>query len=255
MRRASRWLLAALCGMSVAGCTDAMGVAHPAYSPVPTVNSAGCDPSVPCFSSIEDVPPSFFPKVYSVSPVVYWEGSTSVSSSRMQYFGNCVRQEFDITITGPTDNSRTAQFAECAFWPDSRLHQASGVTLTAGGACGHTVNLASTHSAISKIFIEWRGFTSSEVVVSAGDGEPQPACTCQGGGDPLKGGEIPTNMSPGGGVAASTTDCTGGGGPGPGTTTLTCYTMTVDHYWYYPDTNTYEYRYSESSTWCEENPT
>jgi hypothetical protein len=26
--------------------------------------------------------------------------------------------------------------------------------LTAGGACGHTVNLASTHTAISKIFIE-----------------------------------------------------------------------------------------------------
>jgi hypothetical protein len=250
MHRALSALLAAACGVGMTGCADALGVAHPAYSPVATVSSAGCDPSFPCFSSIDDVPASFFPKIYMVSPVVYWDGATSVSSSYMQYFGNCVRQDFAITITGPAANSRAAEFADCAFWPDSRVHQTSGATLTAGGTCGHTANLASTHTAISKIFIEWRGFTSSEVVVSAGDGAQQPPCTCQTGEGPPTGGENVTSISAQGDVAAS---CTGGGGPGQGTTTVTCYTMIVDHYWYYPDTDTYEYRYSETSTWCEEN--
>lgn len=54
-------------------------------------------------------------------------------------------------------------------------------------------------------------------------------------------------------ASASSGDCTGsGGGPGGETTPYTCYTVTTDYYWYYPDTNTYEYRYSEESTWCEE---
>lgn len=48
----------------------------------------------------------WFPKVYSVSPVVYWEGANSVSSSRMQYFGNCVKQEFDITIIAVEEQER-----------------------------------------------------------------------------------------------------------------------------------------------------
>jgi hypothetical protein len=58
-------------------------------------------------------------------------------------------------------------------------------------------------------------------------------------------------ISPAGETPSSTTSCTGGGGGGGGTTPITCYTVTVDHYWYYPDTDSYEYRYSETSTWCE----
>lgn len=40
-------------------------------------------------------------------------------------------------------------------------------------------------------------------------------------------------------------------GPGGGTGTLHCYTYSVDHYWYYPDTGEYEYRFTETKTWCE----
>lgn len=53
--------------------------------------------------------------------------------------------------------------------------------------------------------------------------------------------------------ASVASDCTGGGpAPGGETTRYTCYTTVTDYYWYYPDTNTYEYRYSEETTWCEE---
>lgn len=78
-----------------------------------------------------------------------------------------------------------------------------------------------------------------------------PAEPCEDGeGD--KGGELV--QSAGAGDASPSSDCTGGGGgPGGETTPNTCYTITTDHYWYYPDTNTYEFRYSEESTWCEEN--
>ncbi len=47
--------------------------------------------------------------------------------------------------------------------------------------------------------------------------------------------------------------CTGGGPPtGGGTARHRCYTTVTDYYWYYPDTHTYEYRYSEESTWCKD---
>jgi hypothetical protein len=195
-----RWVLIALSAISMTGCADAIGVTHSGYGPVPMVSSSGCgDGSVPCFSSVDDVPDDWwFPKIYSVSPVVYWEGANSVSSSRMQYFGNCVKQEFDITITGPTANSRDALFEECRFWPDSRWHQTSGVPLMAGGTCGHTVTLATTHRAISKIFIEWQGFTATEAVASGGDGDQQPQCSCDSGDGPPKGGEAPMSISAGG---------------------------------------------------------
>jgi hypothetical protein len=46
------------------------------------------------------------------------------------------------------------------------------------------------------------------------------------------------------------TECGGSGGSGGGSTVV-CYTIITDHYWYYPDTGDYEYRYSTSETYCE----
>jgi hypothetical protein len=46
----------------------------------------------------------------------------------------------------------------------------------------------------------------------------------------------------------------GGGVKDPGSDGFyRCYTYTVDHYWYYPDTGVYEYRYTTEQTWCEYN--
>jgi hypothetical protein len=59
-------------------------------------------------------------------------------------------------------------------------------------------------------------------------------------------------MSPGSGPSMTCSGSGPGSEPGDGGTTYRCYTVTIHHYWYYPETNTYEYRYSEESTWCEE---
>jgi hypothetical protein len=41
-----------------------------------------------------------------------------------------------------------------------------------------------------------------------------------------------------------------GGGENPDIN-ITCWTLTVDHYWYFPDTHEFVYRYSSTYTWCE----
>jgi len=56
--------------------------------------------------------------------------------------------------------------------------------------------------------------------------------------------EEPETPGPGGGG--------GPGDPGGGGGMMRCYTYTVDHYWYHPDTGEYEYRYTETKTWCDE---
>jgi hypothetical protein len=43
-----------------------------------------------------------------------------------------------------------------------------------------------------------------------------------------------------------------GGGGGGGGSVWRCYTVTTDHYWYYPDTGDFEYRYTETSRYCEQ---
>lgn len=51
-------------------------------------------------------------------------------------------------------------------------------------------------------------------------------------------------------LTSSTRTSTGGGGSGSGGD-ITCYQLEIDHYWYYPDTGEFEYRYTETFTWCE----
>jgi hypothetical protein len=53
-------------------------------------------------------------------------------------------------------------------------------------------------------------------------------------------------------ITSSGCEGTGGGGGGGGTTTLRCYTIQVEHYWYYPDTGEFEYRYTDVQTYCEQ---
>lgn len=238
--------------LGLVGCADgAVTGTRPRLAPGQPVFSADCDPSVPCFSSPEEVPKEWSPKIHSVSPVVYWEGSTATGSSRMSYFGNRAEEKFTLTITGPSTVSRTAESASNGgVFPDNYVHTTNGFPLTApGGSCGHLADLASQHFAITTIWITYRGFGSTSASAPGGDSKRQPDCSCGegGGGDP----DDPNVESVSAGSSAMAS-CTGGGGPGEGTTSYTCYTVTTDYYWYYPDTGTYEYRYSEESTYCEE---
>lgn len=235
------------------GCADAAVTgARPRLAPDQPVYSAECDPSVPCFASPEEVPEEWSPKIYSVSPVVYWEGSTAVGSSRMNYYGNRAEEKFTLTISGASSASRTAESASNGgFFPGNYWHTTNGFTLAApGGSCGHLADLGSQHFAITTIWITWRGFGSTTASAPAGDNRRQPDCSCTGGGGDPDGVVVQSVSTDS--DASTSSDCTGGG-PGGETTSYTCYTVTTDYYWYYPDTDTYEYRYSEETSWCEEN--
>lgn len=253
MNAVLRQLLIAICGAGVIGCADATGI-QTRLSPTSPVYSAGCDPSVPCYGSTGDIPNEAFPRIHSVHPVVYWEGDRAVASSAMYYYGNRAEETGQLVISGRSNAERDVSATSEHFWISNYLHQTPGAPLTApAGACGHLANLSMAHKAVSKFFIEWQGFTSTDVQVSGGHSARQPDCTCGSGddGSPDDDQHV-TSISADAGPAASTSDCSGGGGPGGGVTRSTCYTMTVDHYWYFPDTNTYEYRFSEEMTWCEE---
>ena len=251
MHTMSRWWMAGVTALAMAGCADgALTGTRPKLAPDQPRYSAGCDPSVPCFDSPDDVPKDWSPRIYSVSPVVYWNGSTAIGSSRMSYYGNRAEEKFTLTVTGPSTASRTAESASNGgFFPDNYVHATSGFPLEApGGSCGHLADLASQHFATTSIWINYRGFGSTTVSAPGGDSRRQPDCSCGEGapGDP----DDPNVEGIGAGPVLMS--CTGGSGPGEAPTLHTCYTATTDYYWYYPDTGTYEYRYSDESTWCEE---
>jgi hypothetical protein len=110
-----------------------------------------------------------------------------------------------------------------------------------------TLDAATEHRASSFTFRTRYAFSSAKH--SCGP----PAARCGDDGDG-PGGELITGMSP---TAGPSMSCTGGGGGGPGgdgggeSGMYRCYTVTTDHYWYDPEADTYEYRYTEESTWCE----
>jgi hypothetical protein len=251
-------MVVAAWAFAIAGCTDASltgtrpGVIRP-------MSSAGCDPSVPCVTSEEDVPTDWLPRIYTVSPVVYWEGGTAVASSRMTYRGNRAEEKFTLAISGPTSAQRSAEASSNGgILPSDYVHVTPGFRLSApGGSCGHVATLTSQHSATTTIWVEYRGFGSTSVTRSGDDERSQPACSCGDGGG-KGGGELVENRS---GAFDATllvqADCTGDGGSGGGGGSggeggmMRCYTVTTEHYWYHTDTGVYEYRYTETNTWCE----
>lgn len=65
-----------------------------------------------------------------------------------------------------------------------------------------------------------------------------------------------SDMGDGRGEYMESYSCDGGGASGGGGTqdggSMNCWTIRIDHYWYYPDSGRVEYRYSTTSTWCEQ---
>ncbi len=225
-----------------------MGVTAHHSSPVPVVNSAGCgDGSLPCYSESESS--IFQPKITRIMPIVYWDRyqpSVSNSSTSMDFWGNCYRIELRIMISGPTEISRDLPVAEdCpSFLLTNHRVSPPGQPVGVNGSCGHVANLSGVHHAYSRFFLEYKGLTQLQTTATGSDVEAQPACC------PKSPVEAPYSIDAETYPVAAV--CNDGGGGGGGTTTIRCYTMTIDHYWYYPGTGTYEYRYSEDTTWCEE---
>ena len=234
------------------GCAD-LGVTSPAISTSPTPSYAEeCHPSYPCYDRMDDVPAELAPKIYSVSPLVYWDGNTAIASSVMRYFGNRAEESFSLSITGPSSASRTAESSSTAAiipWDAEHTTPGFGLATPNGKTCGHHAQLTSQHHAISTIWLTFRGFGELRVSQPGGNSRSQPECPCSGDGSAGPGDEPILSVTPNFTPSATCTD--GGGGDGGGTT-YRCYTVRLDHYWYYPDTDTYEYRYSEEYSYCEE---
>lgn len=251
MSRLSAWLVC-MAGPATLACAD-LGVTSPPLSTLPRqpAYAEECHPSYHCYERLEDVPPEIAPKIYHINPLVYWDGSRAVGSSYMDYFGNRAEESFTLTITGPSSATRTAESASnAAIIPWNATHTTPGFALSApnGGSCGHFAQLISQHHAISTVWLTFRGFGELRVSRPGDADRRQPDCTCSGGGSGP--GDQPV-LSTSADLTPSTT-CTGGGGDDGSGTTYRCYTVRLDHYWYYPDTDTYEYRYSEEYSYCEE---
>ena len=127
-------------------------------------------------------------------------------------------------------------------------HDYLNTTVDLSGDCKEytVIDAATEHRASSITFRARYAFSTDK----ASCGPPPASCNDDGDGP---GGELVTSMSP---TAGPSMSCTGGGGGpgadgGGGSGTYRCYTVTTDHYWYDPETDTYEYRYTEESTWCE----
>jgi|GEM_PF-2744709 len=253
MKQLSGWVALAACGIGTMGCAD-LGVTSASLSPIPQrpLHAEECNPSVPCVATRADIPAEWAPKIYSVHPVVYWSGDRAVGSSTMSYYGNRAEETFELKISGLSEASRTAGATSngSSIFPTNNTHTTPGFPLTAPkGSCGHLADLSSRHFATTTIWVSWEGFDGNTVSRSGGHSSRQPECSCGGGGSGP--GDDPPILSVGPTFTPSA-NCTGGGGGDTGGTTYRCYMVRLDYYWYYPDTDTYEYRYSEEYSYCEE---
>lgn len=173
-------LWGAACIVAVSGCADAtfpkaQVSVHPVVN---TVTMATCDGTVPCYASMDAVPPAtLLPEIYDISPVVYWDYEDAVGSSRMTYYGNRAEETFKLDIFGPSSASRTAlATSQPSFLPQYNVHVTPGFRLGADGDCGHTADLKSQHTAKSVLFVEYRGLTEVSVSRAGGDVDRQAEC-------------------------------------------------------------------------------
>jgi hypothetical protein len=141
--------------------------------------------------------------------------SEAIYTGTMRYDAYHARVSALATTTGPNPfhetffpkENHTSSFLNNGFLAQWKGH--------INGHCGNTVTLDLNFSA-------WWVFTGGWVIneqsKSSRHTVSQSACSSGGGG---------------------------GGGGMEGGGILRCTTQLLDHYWYYPDTNTYEYRYTE----------
>ena len=215
MPKMSGWLMFAACGVGTLGCAD-LGVTNPPLSTIPRqpAYAEECHLDYPCYERLEDVPSEIAPKIESIHPVVYWDESRAVGCSVMYYWGNRAEESFTLTITGPSQATRTAEAAStAAIIPWHARHETPGFTLAApnGKSCGHFAQLTSVHTAISTVWLEFRGFGELKVMKPGGDDARQPDCACSGGSGP--GVEPVLSTAPNFTPSAT---CSGDGGGGGG---------------------------------------
>jgi hypothetical protein len=189
---------------------------------------------------------------------------TEDEEARITSFGTDIRMPFGgpLTVVAYTTTSRATHITHAlritktvggrsyttTLNDDSGFLNQSSLFTTVGmdGDCGTrtTIRAQTTHTAGS--ILVPRQFAASEDEASCG----VPPDSCGGDGDGGGPDDVVVQGAGEGPDAQTSGECTGSG-PGGEPARQTCYTVVTDYYWYYPDTGTYEYRYSEETTWCE----
>lgn len=185
----------ALMAMGLAGCADASMLAppRPIVPPERFVSyvPGEYDNSAPYYDDESQVP-GWQPAVLSKSPTVYWNGRSAVGSSTMTYFGNRAEEKFQLSIQGPSSDTRPAGSSSYGgFWPDTYQHTTGGFSLGAMADCGHVANLASEHFAKITFFVAFKGFELLETSQSDGATDYQPGCPSEDKTEPANGGGSP----------------------------------------------------------------
>lgn len=243
MTKKFRCLSLIVCAVALASCSDA---GNPAAPPL--------EPS----RSEEEIPPE-----YSQGPALrnYWtdvgfDPDYAYGIAYMEYYGNRAKQILNLTLRRDGNVVMSAPPAESEQHPMVPSippnYRSMYTTSTIGVAskCGHQVDGYSSHSAWHEFFTKSGGVMSWEK-----ETQPSNKSAAQSGTNVQN--KIPTWNTAGSlgspGIRKSTSTCdsesgsTGGGSTGGG---WSCTTVYFDHYWYYPDTGTYEYRYTSSKTTC-----
>jgi hypothetical protein len=229
-----------VCALTLTGCSSMVDVLEPDRAPA-------------LMSYNDEMPPE-----YQQDPSIgrYWTdvgfiGDNAYGQAYMQYYGNRAEQRLTLTLRNDAGTIGTATgLSEQQRWtpaltPSGRdLWTDAGIALNS--SCTFYLDGSTTHSAWHEFltrnggWLSWGRTTQSswKSATRTGGGNAQSV-------DPL----FPPSYD----YTPSPDQCGGGspgGGGGSGGGNMTCYTIATDHYWYYPDTGTYEYRYTSYSTHC-----
>lgn len=242
---------------AVAACSDATAPmegsgARPRFAvvmqpydgdPPPETTPPPPNPTVP-EATPEEL--SYLPPEYRIETLFLYHhtdasfrGTTATAEGVMTWRGNRGEQELTMTVRG-TDGNIERKFTSAGGngfpWSENTLRTPGQFLMQS--PCGNILDANTRHTIWNQMRlpdgVSRDGVTLGEVRWSTKEkttfplydiGTRQPNCT------------------------------TGGtGGPKPisneGSTTYRCVTYTVEHYWYYPNSQSYEYRYTDTRTVC-----
>lgn len=251
----SRLVLASLLA-AAAACSDAtapmaatgdrprLAIAVVPYEgdPPPETTPPPPSPSVP-EATPEEL--AYLPPEYRIETMflyhvtnAFFRGTMAHGEASMRWKGNRGEQELTMTVRG-TDGNVERTFTSAGGngypWSENSLHTPAQFHLLSD--CGNVLDAKTRHTIWNQMRLpdgmSRDGVTLGEVRWSTKEKTTYPFYTHEG-------------RQP---------SCNDGGTGGKqvsneGDTTYRCTTYTVEHYWYYPDKDVYEYRYTDTRTVC-----
>lgn len=250
-----RVMAATLLGCSAAACADAVGPEaraglHPRAAVIP-VPYKGDPPELPAPTppptyteatpeDIAKLPPEYQAATLFLEhrTLSEFRPGQAVAEGSMRWRGNRGRQELTMTLRG-TDGTfeRTFTSAGGGGWPWTENQMNTTGAIQTLSECGNVLDASTKHEIWNEAIapeevtrdgaaVGWWRWGTQEKTTFDPYPSRQPGCTDQttGGTKPI------SNPDDGSGFV--------------------CRTITVEHYWYYPETGAYEYRYTTTRTEC-----